>query len=432
MSFDLKINRHQTPPPARYLLTAALCLTGLAFTPACGGSDGAQQGDVQDSVAAPLEARSGAPSQQGLKRGARGTEVLKLYQYLRAYGYFPNSLLEKYPGWKPAFAQAPADPQVFDGALERALVLFQRTHGLPQDGVLNERTLQLMKQPRCGFPDSYHGESTKGFVTSGYRWNTRDLTYSISNYTPDMPSGNVQSAISGAFARWAAVAGLRFSQVGSGGNIAIGFYQGDHGDGNAFDGPSGVLAHAFYPTSSSATHFDEAETWSDNGTGTDLPSIALHEFGHSLGLAHSTDGGAVMYPYYTGIHRDLATDDIQGIRALYPNNVLVADKALSIGQSITSVDGRFTLVMQSDGNLVEYWNGHGPLWSTATGGSQGQVAVMQGDGNFVLYTPTGFPLWASNTGGRLGAFLMVQDDGNVVIYQGNNMVPVWYSGTGGH
>jgi hypothetical protein len=47
-------------------------------------------------------------------------------------------------------------------------------------------------------------------------------------------------------------------------------------------------------------------------------SIALHELGHALGLGHSADPGAVMYPHYSGgVFSDLASDDIAGIRSLY-------------------------------------------------------------------------------------------------------------------
>ena len=166
---------------------------------------------------------------EGLARGDRGPEVLDLYQYLRAYGYFPNPALEEYAGWEPALAEEPADVQVFDEVLERALVLFQQKHGLPADGVLNEPTRQLMKMPRCGFPD-FHQHARDGgapsFTPSGYRWPTGTISYSYSSFTPDLPVSSARSAIDGAFARWAAVAPLTFTQLASGGDIAIGFYSG--------------------------------------------------------------------------------------------------------------------------------------------------------------------------------------------------------------
>lgn len=55
--------------------------------------------------------------------------------------------------------------------------------------------------------------------------------------------------------------------------------------------------------------------------GDDLLSIATHEAGHFLGLAHTTDPQATMYPSYmpgeTSI-RTLAQDDVKGICAVYP------------------------------------------------------------------------------------------------------------------
>jgi D-mannose binding lectin. len=89
---------------------------------------------------------------------------------------------------------------------------------------------------------------------------------------------------------------------------------------------------------------------------------------------------------------------------------------LSRGKTVNSCDGRFSLTMQSDGNLVLYQNGGGALWSTQTHGTNAQFAVMQGDGNFVLYNPYWYPLWNSGTWGNPGSWLAVQSDGNLVVY----------------
>ena len=80
-----------------------------------------------------------------------------------------------------------------------------------------------------------------------------------------------------------------------------------------------MLAHAYYPQDGRA-HFDEDETFTHNTpSGTNLLWVAVHEFGHSLGLAHSNVRQAVMYPYYTGYVPDmkLHSDDIAGIQYLY-------------------------------------------------------------------------------------------------------------------
>ncbi len=86
------------------------------------------------------------------------------------------------------------------------------------------------------------------------------------------------------------------------------------------------------------------------------------------------------------------------------------------GETYSSCDGRFSLAMQTDGNLVLYRNGAGAIWASNTAGSDGYAAIMQGDGNFVLYGHHSNPLWASGTNGHDGATLAVQTDGNLVVY----------------
>lgn len=101
--------------------------------------------------------------------------------------------------------------------------------------------------------------------------------------------------------------------------------------------------------------------------------------------------------------------------------------ALGPGEALTSCDGRFSLVAQTDGNLVLYQAGVGALWHTSTNGRELSAFVMQDDGNAVLYSVFGTPLWDSGTHGKAGAFLALQDDGNLVIYRGGTAL--WNSGT---
>lgn len=50
--------------------------------------------------------------------------------------------------------------------------------------------------------------------------------------------------------------------------------------------------------------------------GTNLLQTAAHEFGHSLGLSHSDDNGALMAPFYRGfeVKPKLNDDDIKAIQ----------------------------------------------------------------------------------------------------------------------
>ncbi|XP_014715505.1 interstitial collagenase [Equus asinus] len=193
----------------------------------------------------------------------------------------------------------------------------QEFFGLKVTGKPDAETLNVMKQPRCGVPDVAEFVLTEG----NPRWENTHLTYRIENYTPDLPRADVDQAIEKAFQLWSNVSPLTFTKVSEGqADIMISFVRGDHRDNSPFDGPGGNLAHAFQPGPriGGDAHFDEDETWTSNFRNYNLYRVAAHEFGHSLGLSHSTDIGALMYPnyFFTG-DVQLSQDDINGIQAIY-------------------------------------------------------------------------------------------------------------------
>lgn len=113
----------------------------------------------------------------------------------------------------------------------------------------------------------------------------------------------VKSDVQRAFDAWAPLGNLKFVESNvSQADIIIYFGSYYHGDRHPFDGPGNILAHAFYPYDDPAyggdVHFDSDENWKDGAAslseGVDFFSVAIHEFGHSLGLAHSHNTQSIM------------------------------------------------------------------------------------------------------------------------------------------
>ena len=67
-------------------------------------------------------------------------------------------------------------------------------------------------------------------------------------------------------------------------------------------------------------HFDDDEQFTTGTSeGINLDWVAVHEFGHSLGLEHTNVRESIMYPWYKGYfpNIELTEDDIFGIQALH-------------------------------------------------------------------------------------------------------------------
>jgi hypothetical protein len=104
-------------------------------------------------------------------------------------------------------------------------------------------------------------------------------------------------------------------------------------------------------------------------------------------------------------------------------DTLTANTGMGQGGYICSTNGDYWLIMQDDGNLVEY-DSAGALWASDTDGVSDDYVIMQSDGNLVIYAGSGAAVWASGTWGIGGGttFLEIQNDGNIVEYDSSGAV----------
>lgn len=144
-----------------------------------------------------------------------------------------------------------------------------------------------------------------------------------------LPSANPEAAIRQGAADWDGTFSHEFNYVYGAGSVTV-YWDGDDPCGNASFAGCAVVTYVI-----ADQHIVESETWieleSDIGwnatiSGTvapnqlDLWSGAAHEFGHVVGVGHSTNSYATMYPVLSvgdGSHRVLHTDDRTGRCQVY-------------------------------------------------------------------------------------------------------------------
>lgn len=161
---------------------------------------------------------------------------------------------------------------------------------------------------------------------------------------PSVPLATWKTEIAAAFAAWSSIANISFVEVadsghafdapGASGDIRIGWH--------TFDGPSGVLAHGFYPPANGTTaagdiHFDAAELWkvAFGGPGFSIFQVAAHEIGHAIGLDHTGVPASLMNPFYTEAFSGPQADDIAGAKFIYgehpPAGVVPLPNSVALG-----------------------------------------------------------------------------------------------------
>lgn len=182
-----------------------------------------------------------------------------------------------------------------DESIEDALKQMQRWYGLSETGTLDGPTTRLLKAPRfCMLPDRLETMAIR-------RDDALSLTWQIVGSLPGISTSDFESVVQGAFDSWRA-AGVNIiankAVLASAVDLQVATTR--------LDGPQGVLADCELPSSPNRLQHcrvDTSENWIIQlGPLTSLARIDLnrvlrHEFGHFLGLGHSSNQADLMAPF---------------------------------------------------------------------------------------------------------------------------------------
>ena len=97
------------------------------------------------------------------------------------------------------------------------------------------------------------------------------------------------------------------------------------------------------------------------------------------------------------------------------------------GDSLTSRNGQFQLIMQGDGNLVEYGIGRKVLWASSTTRAPGSSAVVNPDGRITI-VQNGKLIARWGVAGRVGKQLQIGADGAITSLDTSGGI-VWQAAT---
>ena len=244
--------------------------------------------------------------------------------------------------------------------------------------------------------------------------------------------------------------------------------------GDSFDDAIAIALYFFRRSDNTFTEgdviFNRRESWNSYRgnlrNALDLRRVALHEFGHVLGLDHPDESGqnvnAIMNSYITNAD-SLQTDDTNGAQAIYgavsagnrAPTVTVSCSPCTVESGQTS-DLRATAT-DADGDALTYsWSAPDgsfssttsttPVWRApvqpasvvatvtvrdARGASTTGTVTLQVVFRDRLVPSASLTSGLSLVSGNGRYRLAYQSDGNLVLYDGNTGAAVWNSGTAG-
>ena len=207
--------------------------------------------------------------------------------------------------------------------MSRASLLLRRSIGLGVGLWLGVATTDLVR----------------GYVLNGHTWPAGDVLFYVNPANNDVSPDAAIAAIDQMATAWTAQSGASVRLVLAG--TTSGSTIQNNGKNEVFfrNEASGntIASTTYYYSSGRIVDADMkfydggfrfyTGTSGCSGAGMFLEDIAIHEFGHFIGIGHSTVATASMYPTISGCAqtaRVLDSDDINAVRAAYPQTQLPA------------------------------------------------------------------------------------------------------------
>jgi hypothetical protein len=161
---------------------------------------------------------------------------------------------------------------------------------------------------------------------------------------------------------------------------------------------SGVLGETFLPppfnggTDAGDMFLNSSASWQINSS-YDLETVAIHEFGHALGLGESAITSACMYAFYNGMKQSLTSDDIAGIQSIW--GAPQPDQFNSNGLNNTNYTTPANITTYIDGNgqialpNLRLTSGSKPEWFSVTvpTNTTGTMVVTEQSTNLSMLSP---------------------------------------------
>jgi hypothetical protein len=246
----------------------------------------------------------------------------------------PNASLSRVRKYLDRFGYLSKEESRSPGLTIPALQRFQSFYGIEGTAeARTDQTLEFMAHPRCGVRDFDEGQPERA---CSWAVGTETLIYEFGNGTEDLPAATAFGAIQEAIGIWnATLAGLgiplafKKKQGREAAHVRFSWEKNDT-DIHSAEIFAIPFAHADFPPACGRlskelprpVHFEDEFDWTreDDGVGTIILPVAVHEIGHILGLTHSSNSDSVMFSSL-GVGTEPSPEDKAQLKELYKEHI---------------------------------------------------------------------------------------------------------------